>query len=128
MSARAFARRCIGCLALAALVLQLALSFAHVHRRDLAISGVERSDVVTVGHARSGLQIAGRLPARLADDDENCPICFSSFLLSNSSLPDASANPHALEFAATNRPLGPIPDRIFLSRHTAFLSRGPPAA
>jgi len=36
--ARAFARRCGACIALAALMLQLALSFAHVHKHDLGFS------------------------------------------------------------------------------------------
>ncbi len=128
MLARAFARRCGAYLALAALTLQLALSFAHVHRHDLAFASFDRTDIVSVGHVRSGLQVAERLPARLADDDENCPICFSGFLLSNSSLPDASAKLHSLEFAAADRPLSPVSDRVLLSRHMAFLSRGPPAA
>lgn len=128
MSARAFARRCGAYLALAALVLQLALSFAHVHKHDLAFSGFDRTDVVSVGHARSGLQVAERLPARLADDDDHCPICFSGFLLSNSSLPDAPAGPRSLQFAEIDCPLSPASDPVFLSRHTAFWSRGPPAA
>jgi hypothetical protein len=127
MWARAFARRCGVCLALAALMLQLALSFAHVHKHDLAFVSFARVDIVSVGHARSGLKVAERLPARLVDDEENCPICFSSFLLSSSLLPDASARAHSLEFAAVDRPLGPVSDRVFRSRHSAFLSRGPPA-
>jgi hypothetical protein len=42
MLARAFARRCGAYLALAALTLQLALSFAHVHKHDLVFSGFDR--------------------------------------------------------------------------------------
>jgi hypothetical protein len=128
MSARALIQRCVALIALAALALQLGLSFDHVHKRELGVAGLGRADAVSVKHARSGLQVAGRLPARLADDDDCCPICFSSFLLSNASLPDASLNPHALEFAERDRPLHPLSDRIFLSRHTAFSPRAPPAA
>jgi hypothetical protein len=128
MSARAFAQQCAAYLALAALMLQLALSFDHLHKRDLGVAGISRADAVSVKHTRSGLQGAERLPARLADDDEYCPICFSSFLLSSSSLPDASVNPHPLDFAALDRPLSPVSDRVFLSRHRAFYSRAPPAA
>jgi len=89
MFARAFARRCGACLALVALLLQLALSFAHVHKHDLAFSGFNRSDVVSAGPARPTRQAVTQQPSRLADDDDHCPICFSGFLLSNSSLPDA---------------------------------------
>jgi hypothetical protein len=128
MSARAFTRRCGAYLALAALTLQLVLSFADIHKHDLAFVSFDRADIVSVGHTRSGLQVAERLPARLADHDENCPICFSNFLLSNSSLPDASPKPHSLEFAAVDRAFNPVSDRVIQPRHPAFLSRAPPAA
>jgi hypothetical protein len=126
--ARTFARRCGGYLALAALVLQLALSFEHVHKHDLAFSGFDRSDVVSVRHARSAPQAAEQLPARLADDDDHCPICFSGFLLANSSLPDAPAHLRPPQFAEIDRALNPVSDRVFQPRHAAFLPRAPPAA
>ena len=122
---RAFARRCGAYLALAALMLQLALSFAHVHRLDLALSGYDRTDVASVKHA---LQIAQQLPARLADDDDHCPICFSGFLLSNSSLPDPPATPPSLQFAEIDRAFNPVSYRVIQPRHAAFLSRAPPEA
>jgi len=127
MRARAFARRCGASLALAALMLQLALSFAHVHKRDLAFSGFNRSDVLSIGHARSTSQTAGQLPSRLADDDDHCPICFTGFLLSSSSLPDSPAHPYRLQFAEIDRPFHPVSDQVFQPRHAAFLSRAPPA-
>jgi hypothetical protein len=127
MRARAFARRCGAYLALAALTLQLALSFAHVHKRDLAFSGFDRSDVVSVGHARSARQAVSELPSRLADDDDHCPICFSGFLLSNSSLPDSPARPHQLQSAEIDHAFLPVSDQVFQPRHPAFLSRAPPA-
>jgi hypothetical protein len=127
MWARAFARRCGAYLAHAALMLQLALSFAHVHKHDLALSGFGRSDVVSVRHAWSGLQVAERLPARLTDDDDRCPICFSGFLLSNSSLADSPAHPYQLQFAEIDRAFNPVSDRVFQPRHAAYLSRAPPA-
>lgn len=128
ISARALARRCAAYLALAALTLQLVLSFAHVHKHEFAYSGFDHSDVVSVRLARPGLQIAERLPARLADDDDHCPICFSSFLLSNSSLQDAPATLHSQEFAEIDRAFNPVSDRVVQPRHAAFLSRAPPIA
>ena len=128
MSARTFARRCGAYLALVALLLQLALSFAHVHKHDLAISGFDGSDVVSVGHARFSSQAAEQLPVGMADDEDHCPVCFSSFLLSSSSLPDASANPPPLEFAELDRAAGPFSDRLLQPRHAAWLPRAPPAA
>ena len=120
---RALARRCGAYLALAALMLQLALSFAHVHRLDFALSGYDRTDVASVKHA---LQIAQQLPARLADDDDHCPICFSGFLLSNSSLPDAPAGPRPLQFTEIEPEFNQVSDSVLQPRHTAFLSRAPP--
>ncbi len=128
MLSRAFARRCGACLALAALMLQFALSFAHVHRHDLVPSGFERTDGVSAGHARSAPQAMAQLPSRLADDDDFCQICFSTFLLSNSSLPDAPTNQYSLQFAEIVPASNPFSDRLFRPRHTAFLSRAPPAA
>ena len=128
MLARAFARRCGAYLAPVALMLQLALSFAHVHKHDLAFSGFDRSDVVSVRHAPSTQQAAEHLPARLADDDDHCPICFSGFLLSNSSLPDAPANPRPPQFAEINRAFNQVSDRVLQPRHAPFQSRAPPAA
>jgi hypothetical protein len=125
---RAFAGQCVTFLALTALALQLALSFAHVHKHDLTFASFDREGVVSVTHGRIGLQVVERLPARLADDDDHCPICFSSFLLSNSPLPDAPANQRPLEFAETDRTNNPVADRVFRPRHVAFLSRAPPAA
>ncbi len=127
MRARAFARRCGASLALAALMLQLALSFAHVHKRDLAFSGFNRSDVLSIGRARSTSQTAGQLPSRLADDDDHCPICFTGFLLSSSSLPDSPAHSYRLQFAEIDRPFHLVSDQVFQPRHAAFLSRAPPA-
>jgi hypothetical protein len=128
MSARAFVRRCGAHLALAALMLQLALSFAHVHKHDLASSGFGRTDVVSVRHIRSTQQVAEQLPSRLADDEEHCPICFSGFLLSSSSLPDAPAHPHQVQFAAIGPAFNPVSKRVPRPRRAAFLSRAPPAA
>ena len=125
---RAFARRCGAYLALAALMLQLALSFAHVHKPDLAFSGFDRFDVASVRQARSTRQAVTQLPTRLADDDDHCPICFSGFLLSNSSLPDPPATPPSLQFAEIDRAFNPVSYRVIQPRHAAFLSRAPPEA
>jgi hypothetical protein len=121
---RARAQRSGAYLALAA----LALSFAHIHNHDLGLSRLDYANVVSVKRARSGEQAAEQLPTRLADDDEHCPICFSSFLLSNSSIPDKPANPSSLEFRFVDRSVNPGSYGVFQSRRAAFLSRAPPAA
>jgi hypothetical protein len=125
--ARGFARQYGACLGLAALMAQLVLSFAHVHKHDLAFLGIDRSDVVSVGHAQSARQAVGQLPSPLAGDDDHCSICFSGFLLSNSSLPDAPANPRKMRFAEIDRAFNPVTNWVFWARHAAFQSRAPPA-
>jgi hypothetical protein len=126
MSARAFTRRCGAYFALAALTLQLVLSFAHIHKHDLAVPRIDRTDIV-VTHFQPGPQFAERLPARLTDDDDNCPICFSAFLLSNSSLPDAPSSLNPLQFGEIDRASNPVSDRMIRPRSAAFRSRAPPA-
>jgi hypothetical protein len=127
-SARTFGRLCGAYLALAALLVQLVLSFAHVHKHGLAAAGIGRADFARVAHAPARLQVAEQLPTRLADDDDHCPICFSGFLLSNSSLPDAPATLRSLKFAEIDRASHPVSDRVIQPRRAAFLSRAPPAA
>ncbi|MFH0299048.1 hypothetical protein AAFX91_17755 [Bradyrhizobium sp. 31Argb] len=107
-------------------MLQFALSFAHVHKHDLAFSGFGRTNVESLRHAGPPRQAVTQLPARLADHDDNCPICFSGLLLSNSSLPDASVNLHLPQFAETDRAFNPVSDRVFQQRHAAFLALAPP--
>jgi hypothetical protein len=125
---RVLAQRCGAYLALMALTLQLALSFAHIHRHDLVASTFDRTDVASVRSARPTLQSLEQLPSRLADDDDRCQICFSSFLLSNSSLPAAPEHPRASTFVQVDRAFNPVSDRVFQPRRAAFLSRAPPTA
>ena len=126
--ARAFAQRCAAFLALAALTLQLVLSFAHIHRHDLAFSRFDQLSVASVKHARSHPQAARQLPSRLADDEEHCTICFSSFLLASSSIPDAPLHPALRGFGDIDRSAKPVFTIPFQPRRAAFLSRAPPAA
>jgi hypothetical protein len=122
-----FARRSGAYLALAALLVQLVLSFAHIHKHDIAFSRSDRFDVASLTHARSMPQAATQEPSRLADDDDHCPVCFSGFLLSNSSLPDARANSRSLQFVEIDRSFVAVSDQVFQPRHVAFLSRAPPS-
>jgi hypothetical protein len=128
MSARAFARRCGACLALVALVLQLALSFAHVHKHELAFSGLDHTNVLSAKLATWIQRAVEQSPSRLADDDDHCPICFSGFLLANSSLPDAAAHPHVLLSVQIDPVFNPVSDSVVQPRRAAFSPRAPPAA
>lgn len=127
MSVSAFTQRCGAYFALFALTLQLALSFAHAHNHDLATLRSTHADFAKVEHG-SSLQAAEQLPSRLDDDDDRCPICFATFLLSNSSLLHAPINQGSLQFIQLDRAFKPASDRVFQPRHAAFRSRAPPIA
>jgi hypothetical protein len=127
---RAFARRCAALLALAALTLQVALSFAHIHDHDLDFTrlGYSEIDTASVKHALLRLEASRQLPSGLVDDDEHCTICFSSFLLANSSMENGPQYPASPEFCDIDLSFGSALDFVFEPRRAPFLSRAPPVA
>jgi len=125
---RAFARRCGVYLALAALTLQLALSFGHIHRHDHAYPGLAYSKlgVLAGSQALVKLNLSKRLPSPLADDEENCPICFSTLLLATSFVPDAPQSSPSSDFKGADRLFDRTLVLIFGSDRAPFQSRAPP--
>jgi hypothetical protein len=125
---RDLARRGIACVALAALMLQIALSFAHfdVHGGALWTVGQSRVATASVAYARSELRASQNLPIGLAHDEEHCTICFSATLPSNAWLPDAPRHP-VLSNCCNLDTWFYFLSRIFLEqRRLPFLSRAPP--
>jgi hypothetical protein len=140
---RTFTRRCGVYLALLALTLQLALSFGHIHPHDiaspsladsrlaysrLAYSGLAHSKigVLAGSQAFTKLILSKQPPSPLANDDENCPICFSLMLLTSSFVPDAPQYSPSSDFRDVGRFFGRTFDLIFVSDHAPFQSRAPP--
>jgi hypothetical protein len=139
---RTFARRCGVYLALAALALQLILSFGHIHPHDfvspnlaspsLAFPNVAFSKTLAKIGAPAGSQALTKLnssnepPSPLADDDEHCSICFSTLLLASSFIPDAPQYSPSSDFVEVDRFFGRAFDLIFGSDHAPFQSRAPP--
>ncbi len=135
---RSFARRCGVYLALAALALQLAMSFGHIHRHDIvdpnaaypnaAYPNVVHSkiDVFAGAHVPAKLEVAKQFPSGLADDDGACPICLSTLLLSNSFIPDAPRYSPSSEFRDADRVVRHIYDIVFETHRAPFQSRAPP--
>jgi hypothetical protein len=112
-------RQYVSWLALAAMALQLVLSFGHIHLDKLP-SGSTNAVV-------AGAKAPASQPSPAHPDDDYCPICAAIHLASSSFLPDA--------------PQLPVPfvsQSIEHSRHivfvfvapqgTAFQSRAPPLA
>jgi len=122
---RTLARRSGAYLALAALTLQLALSFGHVHRHDIA-SAYSRTGVVAGSQAPAKLKLSEQLPSPLADDDANCPVCFSALLLASSFIPDAPQYSPSSDFRDVDGFFGRTFDLIFRADRAPFQSRAPP--
>jgi hypothetical protein len=115
--------RCGSWLALAAMALQLVLSFAHVHVEKLASgSGVAS---IAASKAPSSQQSPAQHPANGADD--YCAICATIHLTSSSFLPDAPLLP--VPFASRTIEHCSYFDFIFIApQRAAFQSRAPPLA
>ncbi len=116
-------RRYGACLALAALALQLVVSFGHVH-----LDGVNRG-FPAVHAAGSGAQALQSVPAQHPGDDADdyCAICATIYLAANSFLPQAPQLP--VPFVAQSIEHFDRVAVVFIApRRAAFQSRAPPLA
>ena len=110
-------------LALAAMALQLVLSFGHIHLEKLANGPVIAS--VTTSKAPPSQQNPTQRPANEAEDF--CAICTTIHLASSSFLPDAPLLPVAFTSGRIEH-FGSF-NFIFISQqYAAFQSRAPPLA
>ncbi|UPK36959.1 DUF2946 family protein [Bradyrhizobium sp. 186] len=125
---RIFARRCGACLALLALTLQLGMSFGHIHTRGFTGQGIYHStaDAAQAWHGPMKRQSAAGLPAKLASDDEDCPICFSGFQLATSFIPDVAQASPSVDFKHAGHPFGLTFDGVLKTHRAPFQSRAPP--
>jgi hypothetical protein len=124
---RIFTRRCGACLALLALTLQFGMSFGHFHTRDFTGQGTySTADAAHAWHGPMKRQSAARLPANLASDDEDCPICFSGFLLATSFIPDVAQASPSLDVKHAGRAFALTFDGVLKTGRAPFQSRAPP--
>jgi hypothetical protein len=125
---RIFLRRCGAYLALLALTLQLGMSFGHIHTRDFTGQGIYHStaDAAYAWHGPMKRQSAAGLPAKQASEDEDCPICFSGFLLATSFIPDAAQASPSLDLEHAGHPFTLSFDGVLKTRRAPFQSRAPP--
>ena len=109
-------------LALAALLVQFVISFAHVHREDVV--PVVAENVLNASWLSPALPHDSRSPAPTGDHDL-CPICASMTLVDSVVLP----LPPTVLLATVPRGFGPI-ERVSIlastDRHRHFQARGPP--
>jgi hypothetical protein len=125
---RVVTRQCGAWLALLALTLQLTMSFGHFHARDFAGDGIGYATAGTAKGWRSspGLIAATLKQAKLADDEDFCPICFSASLLGNSFVPHAVQPSLLAQFVDIRQAIARDFDRIVQARRAPFQSRAPP--
>jgi hypothetical protein len=117
-------RKAIAGLGLLALLLQLVVSFGHIHARDLGASPAPGSDLAI----NTSTQASGQrqIPTGFPDDD--CPICVAMHMAASGLLP---APPLVVRPTLAFR----VPRLAFvdqfnlgISRHILFRTRAPPLA
>jgi hypothetical protein len=113
-------------LALAALALQIVLSFGHVH-----LNGAIRTSpgFVAAAHHSAAAQASRRGPPQnpAGDADDYCAICASIFLVSNSFAPAPPQLPVPDGFTRIEHSLAAA-HGVIAPRRVAFRPRAPPAA
>jgi hypothetical protein len=127
---RTFVQRCGVYLALTALMLQFALSFGHIHADDIfgPNAAYRSSYPAKAWHGPAKLEASTQHPWKVADDDDHCPICFSTLLLGTSFIPDPPQPPLRARFAEIDRLVGAVFDGPVQARRGPFQSRAPPLA
>jgi hypothetical protein len=125
---RSFTRQCGAYLALVALALQLALSFGHLHPRDISASGIALAKASADGWHQARVEVSKQSPSKLADDDDLCPVCISGFLLSTSFVPDAPQPPVSFAFESIDHHFALTIALVAAIRRTPFQPRAPPLA
>jgi len=118
-------RRHGACLALAALALQIALSFGHVHLDGLVSPAYAAATSHNAVVAQSSQQVPAQNPSD--DDDGYCAICASIFLVSSSFVSEPPQLPVPDAFQRIE-PSFSSAHGLILPLRFAFQSRAPPAA
>jgi hypothetical protein len=123
---RSVAWRAGAWLALLALAVQIVVSFGHVHARDF--TGDVNSRTADGWHNIVAKKAAASNPASLADDEDQCPICFSASLLARSFVPLAGQALAAITFGVVSYASASAAFRLPGSGRAPFRSRAPPSA
>jgi hypothetical protein len=110
-------------LALAALALQIVLSFGHVH-----LHGVAQSAPAAITHPIALADKNSQTPAPIrGDNDEYCAICASIFLASSAFAPPPPQLPLPAKFQRVEHSFNAA-STVVESQRLAFRSRAPPVA
>jgi hypothetical protein len=115
-------------LGLFALLLQLFMSFGHVHVHALIVQrAAQDSSVVVDGAAsKSTIPAQEQTPSRLPDDD--CPICATMHLTASGLLPAPPCIAVSLSFSYVSHQTLIDAFDFRVNRHVLFQTRAPPIA
>jgi hypothetical protein len=112
-------------LALAALALQIVLSFGHVHLDG--IRPVAAHNAIVAPHKAALADASRQTPAQNPGDDDYCAICASIYLASTTFISDAPSLPVPRGFERIVHPYANVRDAVE-PRRVGFRSRAPPVA
>jgi hypothetical protein len=115
-------------LGLFALLLQLFLSFGHVHVRELMAprAAADASAAQAAARSKSTAPSQEQTPSRLPDDD--CPICATMHLTASGLLPELPCVAISLSFSYVSHQHLIDACDFRVSRHILFQTRAPPIA
>jgi hypothetical protein len=114
---------------LAALVLQLVLSFGHIHVGNVHINGSAWASTVAAANTHHVAPTQQKLPAQNpSDDDDYCAVCASIFLASTSFMAEPPKLPVPTGFERIALTFTGVEIGISAPRRAPFQSRAPPAA
>jgi hypothetical protein len=122
-------RKGVASLGLFALILQLVLSFGHVHARDFGASRALAAPAAGAPTAINKSVKAGsqeQVPSRLPEDD--CPICTTMHMAASGLLPAPPSVPTPTNFTQFLKPTLIADFSLGVGRHTLFQTRAPPIA
>jgi hypothetical protein len=106
-------------------MLQLVLSFGHVHARDLGARHTLADAQTAISKSIQAVD-KEQVPSRLPDDD--CPICMAAHMVASGLLPTPPSIPAPAEFAQFLNPTFIEQFSLGVTRHILFQTRAPPIA
>lgn len=115
-------------------MLQLAVSFGHVHEREFAggigsnAAGGWHKAIVAIVAKVNVAKSATSSPEKLVDDDDHCLICFSNFLLATSFVPGEAQPAPRFAPSEADHSSALAAFGVSESGRASFRSRAPPQA
>jgi hypothetical protein len=118
-------RRRTAALALLAILIQLVVSFGHIHAQDLVTSQASAGSWMLASQS-SSLSRQEHVPSGIPDDD--CPICAALHIAATGLLPAPPSAAGPTQFVESLPPALIEAVNPGIARHSLFQTRAPPTA